>query len=410
MICKIGGGGGKVGEIIDLIIKNARVIGGDDLVDIAIKGDKIAVVDKKVSAASKKEIDAKGRFVSPGFVDAHTHLDNAFVGGDEKWFCRTLREALNVIEKYGSSHDINARAKRAVEMALWRGTTSLRTHISVSQPGDLSKLRAILELKNELSDLMDIQVVSFITKADFTTSRAGGSLIRQAMRIGADVVGGAPDRDPDPEKYFDIIFKVADDFNAPIDLHVDETNDPKILTLETLAEKVVEYGYEGKVAASHCCSLSALEEGRARAVIKKVAKARMSVIANPLTNLYLWGENGRPEGVTRVKELLEEGVNVAYGTDNTQDAFNPLGNADMLLAALLLAYQKKLDGEGSLVKILEMGTINAAKATGMISNYGIREGGRADIVIFDAFSPREAIIRQARRLYVVKRGRVFSVG
>ena len=398
-----------MGEIIDLIIRNARALGADDLIDIAIKGEKIVMVDKKISAACREEIDAGGRFVSPGFVDSHMHLDKAFLGGDAKWTSRTVADAVKITRKgkeESTPEEIKSRARKAAEMALMNGTTALRTHVDVDQSVGLKSLKAMLELKRECSDWIDIQVVAFMTEFPFTSSRTGESLLRRAVKLGAEVVGGVPYRDPNPEKYYDIIFEVAKEFNAAIDLHVDETNDPNVLTLDIFAEKAVEHGYEEKVAASHCCSLSAIGEDKAKEIIKKVARAKMSVIANPFTNLYLWGEDGRPEGLTRVKELLEGGVNVAYGTDNTQDAFNPLGNADMLLAGLFLAYQKRLDGKEALAKIFDMGTVNAAKATGLVANYGIRKGGRADLVVFDAQSAQEAIIMQARRLYVIKRGKV----
>jgi cytosine deaminase len=249
---------------------------------------------------------------------------------------------------------------------------------------------------------MDIQVVAFVLEP-LTASNAGISLLKKAMIMGADVVGGVPDSDPNPEKYIALIFKTAKEFNADIDLHIDESNDPSSSLLEYYAEKTLENDYEGRVTASHCSSLSAVSDHTAVRIIKKVGKARMNVIANPLTNLYLWGNDGKSEGVTRVKELLEAGVNVVYATDNTMDPFNPLGNANMLLSGLFLAYIEHLGSKP--LTILKMGTYNAAKATKIIPNYGIKKGGRADIMVLDAEDPEEAIIKQAESLYVIKNGR-----
>jgi cytosine deaminase len=204
------------------------------------------------------------------------------------------------------------------------------------------------------------------------------------------------------------MFNVAKDFDADIDLHVDETNDPTVLTLETLAEKTLQHRYLGRVTASHCSSLSAVSDETAKRVIRKVRDARINVIANPFTNLYLWGSNRKPEGVTRVRELLDAGVNVAYATDNIQDPFNPLGNADMLLAALFLAYLNDLGGKDALKTIFKMGTYNAAKATKIVPNYGIEEGCKADLMIMDAENIQEAIIEQAKRLYVIKNGNIVA--
>jgi len=203
-----------------------------------------------------------------------------------------------------------------------------------------------------------------------------------------------------------LIFDIAKEFDAEIDLHIDESNDPRDLLLECYAEKTMKNGYEGRVTASHCSSLSTVSDDIAMRVIRKVREAEMSIIANPFTNLYLWGKGGSPEGVTRVRELLDAGVNVAYATDNTMDAFNPLGNADMLLAGLFLAYARHLGSDAS--TIFKMGTYNAAKATKIVQNYGIRSGGRADIMILDAEDSQEALVEQPERLYVVKNGKVVA--
>jgi len=399
----------KLVKTFDLIVKNARLPDADGLVDIAIKDDKILMVEKGIKANSKKRLDVKGNLTSAGFIDAHMHLDHAFVGGDDIWNGRTLAEAAKIVNRRRQAltpEEFKSNARKAAEMALINGSTALRTHVSLDQIAGLRPLNAILELKKECSDWMDIQVVAFNTELPLTSFKIGESLLRQGMSSGADIVGGLPYRDPKPEKYFDIIFDVAKEFNADIDLHVDETNDPKILTLETYAEKTLEYGYEGKVAASHCCSLSAVSEKTAKRVIKKVRDAKMSIIANPITNLYLQGSDGNPNGVTRVRELLDAGVNVIYGTDNTRDAFNPLGTADMLCAALFLAYYKHLDVKNPLKKIFEMSTSKAAEATKIVPNYGIRRGGKADLVVFDAETPEEAIMKQSRRLYVIKNGKI----
>ena len=241
-------------ETISLIIRNARLIDTDELMDIAIRDDKIVMVGKRIETVSKEELDVEGRLTSPGFVDAHMHLDGAFWGGDATWASRTLAEATEIREKQAPTlEDVKSRARRAAKMALMNGTTALRTHVGVNQMTGLTNLRALLELKEECSNWIDIQVVAFMTQFPFTASEGNESLLREAMSLGADVVGGKPWVNPDPEKCLDIIFKVAKDFDADIDLHVDESNDPKNLTLDIFAEKALENGYEGRVTASHCC-------------------------------------------------------------------------------------------------------------------------------------------------------------
>lgn len=396
----------KLVKTFDLIVKNARLPDADGLVDIAIKDDKILMVEKGIKANSKKRLDVKGNLTSAGFIDAHMHLDLALIGGDEIWNGRTLAEAIKITNKYRlrmSTNELKNNVVNAAKMALANGTIALRTHISMHQASDIRALKAVQEAKKACSKWMNIQIVA-LTEIPLSTSKVNESLLRKAMSTGADIVGGIPDLDPNPDKYFDIVFDVAKSSNAEIDLHVDETNDPKIMNLENFAEKTVEYGYEGKVAASHCCSISAVDNETAKRVVRKVRDAEMSIIANPLTNLYLQGKDGNPEGVTRVREFLEAGVNVIYGTDDALNPFNPLGTADMLQAALFLAYWKHLGVKNPLGKIFEMGTFKAAEATKIVPNYGIREGGAADLVVFEAKSPEEAILKQARRLHVIKNG------
>jgi len=396
-------------ENSDLIIRNARLIDESNLVDIAIKKNRIIKIDKKINAVFKKELDVEGSLVSPGFIDAHLHLDLAFMGGNKVWSTRRIPEAekiTNAERRAFNAQDMKRRAKLAAETILINGTTSLRTHVTVDQITGSESIKVLTKLKKEISNWMDIQIVAFLTEDPATNSNIGESLLKQAMSAGADVVGGLPYRDPNPEKYLDIVFKVAKEFNADIDLHMDETNDPKVLTLETLAEKALKYQYNGRVTGSHCCALSAASDEDAKRIIKKVHAANMNIIANPLTNLYLWGKDGKPDWVTRVKELLDAGVNVAYATDSTYDPFNPFGNPDMITAGLFLAYMENFDGKNPFKKIHEMGTTNAANIIKMFPSYGIKVGGKADLTVLDAENLDEAMIKQVRRNYVIKNGKI----
>jgi len=394
---------------IDLLIKNARLIDKENTVDIAIKGETIILVGEEINLPAKKELDAAGRLTIPGFIDAHMHLDHACLGGDAKWIPRTHEESEKVIRSGRKAIDaegVKETAKNAAKMVLKNGTTAVRTHVNVDRLFGLRELKAMLEVKRECAGWMDMQLVAFPSREALTQSGESERLLRQAMELGAEVVGGLPNVDPDPEGYLDIIFDVAKKYGAKIDLHVDETNNPQSRVLELFAEKTMENGYEGKVVASHCSALSAYDEEYARRVIAKVREAEMSIIANPFTNIYILDRNGKLNGITRVKELLDAGVNVVYATDNFNDGYNPLGNGDMLLAALFLAYQKKLDGKRVFSTLLKMGTTAAARATGIIENHGIKEGGKADLVILDAEAAWEAVVFQAKRVHVIKNGKI----
>ncbi len=337
------------------------------------------------------------------------HLDHAFLGGEAKWLSRWAEASEKAIRggrKLVDAAGVKATAKRAARMVLRNGTTAVRTHVNVDKLYGLREMKALVELKKESADWIDLQLVAFSSGDALTTSKESEAFLREAMKLGADAVGGLPNMDSDPAGYMDIVFDVAKRHRALVDLHVDETNDPNSRALEILADKTMEYGYEGKVSASHCCALSSYSEEDARRVISKVREAEMSIISNPFTNLYLVSGGRKPNGMTRVRELLDAGVNTVYGTDNMNDGYNSLGNGDMLLAALFVAYLNDLGGMRAFRTILDMGTVAPAKATGMIPNYGIKEGGRADLVIFDEKTPWDAVIFQARRSFVIKNGKI----
>ena len=398
---------------MDLVVRRARIVGLRKLSDIAIEGGRIVEIADRVEEPGGEEIDAKGRLASPGFVDAHMHLDKALLGQETPNVSGTLREALKTMGRKKSEFTVEAvkeRAGRVVEMAVRNGTTAIRTHVDVDPLVGLTGLMALKQVREEYSDLADIQIVAF-PQEGVTNVEGAEELLREAMEAGADVVGGIPAIDPDPKLHIDKIFSIARDFGVDIDMHIDESDDPKDLTLEYYAEKALEEGYPGNMTAGHCCSLAAVDDAVARRVIGKVREAGVNVVALPSTNLYLQGRgDGYPirRGIPRVRELLDAGVNVLYASDNVRDAFNPFGNANMLELALILAHGAQMGGMSDLETVFRMGTVNAAKAVGIGTDYGIEEGKRADIVVLDVESPQEAIISQAKALYVVKNGVVVA--
>ena len=398
---------------MDLVVRHTRLVGQRKLKDIAIEDGRIVEIADRVEDSGEVELDAKGRLASPGFVDAHMHLDKALLGQETPNLSGTLREAISIMGRKKSEFTVDTvkeRAGRVVEMAVRNGTTTIRTHVDVDPLAGLTGLMALMQVKEEYSDLADVQVVAF-PQEGLTNVDGAEELLREAMEMGADVLGGIPAIDPDPELHIDKIFSMARDFSVDIDMHIDESDDPKDLTLEYYSEKALEEEYPGNVTAGHCCSLAAVDDAVARRVIGKVREAGVNVVALPSTNLYLQGRgDGYPirRGITRVRELLDAGVNVLYASDNVRDAFNPFGNANMLELALILAHGAQMGGMSDLETVFRMGTVNAAKAVGIGTDYGIEEGKRADIVVLDVESPQEAIISQAKALYVVKNGVVVA--
>ncbi|WP_227765474.1 amidohydrolase family protein [Zhaonella formicivorans] len=396
--------------MLDLIIRQAKLPDRSELVDIAIQGGNISEVKPCINAEAAQVIEANGRLVSPGFVDAHTHLEKVLtLEGTE--VC-TLEEAIMTFKSRYSritKDDIKNRAKKVVEMAVQNGTTAIRTHISVDDKIGLMAIEALGELKKEVAHLVDLQIVAMATIEGQALDETNLKLLEQAPLHGASLYGGAPTLCENSKGMVDSIFALAKQNNLLIDLHVDETDEPTVATLEYVAEKTMREGMEGKVTAGHCCSLSAVSDEIAARVIAKVRDAGMHIITLPSCNLYLMGRSDKQpirRGVTRVRELLTAGVNVAYASDNIRDPFRPFGNADMLEEALITAQVLQMGTTSELNKVFEMGTYNPAKAL-RLERYGIEAGCKADLVIFDAASPSEAIVTQATKAFVIKNGKIL---
>ena len=393
----------------DLLIRNIRRTTSAEPIDIGIREGLIVALDKHITGNGLKEINGKGRLVLPGFVDLHMHLDKAFMGGEGRWQCSTLEDAYKLSEKLGKKNDIFDRAQKTVKLAISKGTTAIRTHVNVNLLTGLSDIETIVALREKVKSWVDIEIIAFHT-GDFACPPDGGEqLISQALNLGADLIGGVVHSTNNQNDYFDLLFRLAKKFKKQLDLHIDENNDPNELQVERFAEKAIEHNWEGQIIGSHVCSLYWTSDDVAQRVIQKIAKANMTVITNPLTNLYIRGNSNErlPTGITRVRELLDAGITVGVGTDNTCDMFAPFGNADMLLAALLLGYQRRFGDRPILQTLIELVTDKAANIMGLTPDYGVRQNCKADLAILDASSLEEAFIKLPTRDYVIKNGHII---
>ena len=339
----------------------------------------------------------------PAFVDAHVHFDKTYVPLVNT--SGTLQEAIELWVKEKSKLDelsYEQRALKAVKQALLNGTTFIRTHIDIDASYDLRALTAILQVREKLRDSCDIQIVALGNPgADETETIA----MKEALELGADLVGGAPALTQNPERCIDAAFDLAERYDKDIDLHIDETEDPEIKTLEYLAEQTLERGFQGRVTAGHCCSLSFMPDEVAARIIDKVAEAELNIITLPSCNLNLMGRGRHPIpcGSTRVKDLLETDVNVAAASDNVQDPFNPFGQYDALMNANLIAHTAHMSSPLELKACLDMVTKNAAKITGEKSE--LKAGEPANLVILDTTSKDDIVTTLPKRLATFYRGK-----
>lgn len=395
---------------VDLVLRRARLLAPapPDAVDVAIGAGRIVALAERVAAAGRQEIDLDGCLLLPGLVDLHLHLDKAttlaHLGAADG-----LGDAIARYLEYKrqlTAQDVIARGREVVERLRRHGTCALRTHVDVDAIVGLRGVEGALALREAYADGPRVQVVAFARGADDVAAPPARDLLRGALGLGCDCIGGTPNLNADPRRYVDTLLDLAAEYGIRADLHVEENTAPDVSVLEYVAEATMRLDLQGRVTASHCCSLSMVSDDVADRVIAKVRAAGIAVCTLPLTNLFLQGEGGRvpgPRGLTRVRDLWTAGVPVCCGSDNIEDPFNPYGNGDLLLAALVCGLAVRQGSEDEQARLLDSITGIPAAAMGL-EGYGLRVGARADVVAFACQSQAELLARQPERVLVVQQG------
>ena len=410
--------------MIDLILRNARLQDDSRLIDFAV--DEGVFIDRGINLdyPTRVKLDLQGRLLVPGFVEPHAHLDITLMnswsqpGRQEVFrFMSDLNEAVERRRKAFTRQDVERRAGAALELASRHGVTHLRAQCHLDTQIGLKHLEALLRVKERYAGRVTVQIVAF-PQQGFWRNPGTLDLYREAFHMGADVMGCASNLDFDDvgnvdfKNHIDTAFDLAMEFDVDLDAHAD-LDIPQSVSLEELeivhlARKTIETGYQGRVAAGHVCALSSATPEVAQQAIQLIREACISVISQP--DLYRLGRedtfNAR-RGLTRVKELLEAGVNVTYASNNVRDALRPMGNFDPLEEALILSYGAHMDTIDELNTLMKMGTYHGAQALGL-GDYGLEPGCRADMVVLDAVSPSAAIIGQVEKNYVFKAGRLMA--
>ncbi|MDY0120029.1 MAG: amidohydrolase family protein, partial [Clostridia bacterium] len=360
-------------------------------------------------------IDVEGKLVAPAFIDPHIHLDKVnILDSVRKNVSGTLTEAIEIIwdrKKQYTNEDVILRAGAVLDKALMNGTLAIRTHVDIDTIGGLKPLEGVLALRETYKDKMTLQLVAF-PQEGIIKDPGCDKLMEEAMKMGCDIVGGMPANENTPDDslaHVKFCFDLAERYDADVDMHVDETDDPFYRTLEMVADETIKRGWQGRVTAGHTCALAAYDDHYAAYVIEKVKRAGIHMITNPVTNLMLQGRLDKQpirRGITRVKELLEAGVNVSFGQDCVNDTFYPLGSADMLQVANITVHAAQMSLPPELEKVFDMITFDANKIMNL-EGYGIEEGCTANLVVVDAKNIREAMALQPNRPYVIREGKVI---
>jgi cytosine deaminase len=398
----------------DLLFRDVLLENTASPVDLAIRGGILSEIRQGIPATGLRVIEAGGMLASPLFIDPHHHLDCAFLC-DPPNLSGTLEEAIQINARLKVSRpddEVFEKACRALRMAVQNGTGWIRSHTDIDSISKLKLLYPILKAKQEYSHLVEVQIVAF-PQLGIVADPQSLQLMRQAMQEGADVVGGMPHAEAslaESARHIELLFQLAEEFDADIDMHVDETDDPGSRTLELLADATIRHGYQGRVSAGHCCALSAYPDDYAERVIEKVALAHINVITNPLVNLYLEGRHDQQpvrRGITRVRQLLEAGINVTCGSDDIGNLFFPFGRMDMLEIAMITSVTSHLTRPEQIQTAFDMPRYRAARMLNL-QEYGIMIGKPANLVFLAAHDAQEALQLQPVKRLVIRNGQLVS--
>jgi cytosine deaminase len=394
--------------------RNGLLLGGVQLatgqvVDVELRGGRIeAVGAPRTLPPAAEHLDLSGYLLLPAPAEPHAHIDIALTADRIPNPTGDLAGAITAWHDYQGSvtrDDFTGRATEAALRGLGNGTTAIRTHVDIGEPVGTNAVEALLEVREALRGVVDIQLVALVERLTGPEGAEILALLRAAMQLGVDVVGGCPHLDPDPVAFHHLVLSLAAEFGRPVDLHTDEDLDPAVLYLPNLADQVAETGFPHGVTASHCVSLGMQPPEVAAAVAKRVAAAGVAVVCNPQTNLYLQARgwpSAPPRGLTALRPLLEAGVTVAAGGDNLRDPFNAVGRADPLETASLLVTAGHLTLQEAYAAVS-----SGARAAMGLPEVRVAPGFPAELLAVEASSLGEAIAGGTSRV-VIHQGRVAS--
>ncbi|WP_128925047.1 amidohydrolase family protein [Bradyrhizobium guangxiense] len=405
----------------DLIFRNALLRSSAAPVDIGVKDGRVAAIEPKLTCEAV-EIDLGGQLALPGFVDTHIHLDKACLldrcGHNHGSVSEAIR-AVAGMKKDFTVEDVYARGARVLERAIVNGTTRMRTHVEIDPRIGLRGFEAVTALKRDYAWAIDLSLCVF-PQEGLTNDPGSDELLVQALRDGGDAIGGCPYMDTDPNAHLARIFDLAEDFDVDVDLHLDFDLDPSWWHLDEVCRQTERRNYGGRVAIGHATKLSALPPERMKAATAQLARAGVAVTVLPATDLYLMGReasHNAPRGLTLAHKLARDGVVCSVATNNVLNPFTPFGDASLLRMANF--YANVAHAAVSDFDIcLDLVTDQPARLMNL-SDYGIKLGNPADLVVLDTRDSRFAIaelpdvvmgFKSGRQTFVRQRPVLFRPG
>ncbi len=400
-----------------MLFKNLIIENSDETVDIRVKNGKFDAIKQGLEPENGEEIvDCDGQMALPPFIESHVHLDTCMTAGKPAWnISGTLFEGIQRWEEYKpllTRQDVRERVNKVIRMQALNGVQYVRTHIDINDP-KLTALEAILELREEVRDYIDIQIVAF-PQYGILSYPKGAQLLEEALKMGADAAGAIPHFEFTREysvESLNICFDLAQKYNKLIDVHCDEIDDEASRGLETLAARAYETGMKDRVTASHTTAMHSYNNAYVVRLMRLLKMSGINFVANPCVNVHLGGRVDtypKRRSMTRVKELTAEGINVSFGSDDIFDPWNPLGNSNMRDAVFMGLYTGHMLGYHEIMNSYRFVTTNAAKTLHLGDAYGIKEGNDANFIILDAKNYYEALNGNVPVLASYRKGKLIS--
>ncbi|MBF2026640.1 MAG: cytosine deaminase [Oscillatoriales cyanobacterium C42_A2020_001] len=404
----------------DLLLRQCRLLQTDRTIveaDIAVEKGVVAAIAPNIQASAKITLDIQRQLVSPPFVESHIHLDSALTVGQPRWNqSGTLFEGIEIWRERKqnlSLEDVKLRAIETLKLQATQGVLFVRSHADVSETS-LTALQALLEVREAVKHWITLQVVAFPQDGIYGNP-INEILMEKALDMGADVVGGIPHYEltrEDGVKSVHRIFELAQKYDRLIDIHCDEIDDEQSRFLEVVAACAIRSDMGAKVTASHTTAFGSYNNAYAFKLLGFLQRTAVNFIANPLINITLQGRTDtypKRRGVTRVKELWQQGMNVSFGHDCIQDPWYSLGTGNMLDVASMGLHVCQMTGTAEIDACYDMVTWNGAKTLHLADDqYGVEIGKPANFMVLDAIDRYDAIRRRATVRYVISRGKLLA--
>ena len=396
----------------DLLVRNARLRGKPDtLVDIGIRDGKVAAMGANLVQDAKHKIDAKANLVSESFVNTHLHMCKVYTlalmdeAAMKDYHGEGMGKAMTAIElaaKVKENYDrswIVTNVQKAAALAARYGCTHIRAFADVDRKARLEGVKALIQVRDQFKGIVDIQVVAF-AQDGIVREKGAADLVSQAMALGADVVGGIPwieFTDADIAEHVRVIFDIAEEFNKPVSMLVDDAGDPGLRSLELMAIETIKRGWQGQSLAHHARAMALYPKPYLQKVAALLKQAQMGVVSDPHTGPLH----------ARVRELLEEDVLVCLGQDDISDAYYPYGRNNMLEVAFLVSHLLWMTTRREMETLYDMITTSAARCIGLES-FELKVGSPANLVILDEPDVLEALRNHQAPEWVISHGKLVD--